>query len=61
MQDFLTNALAERRSLEKALADLRAKYKHRPSPDLAEMIRKLEQEIVYRKSQKAKPKSHAHR
>ena len=48
MDDFLTKALAERRSLEQAVADLRAKYERQPSPDLARMIRELEAEISYR-------------
>ena len=48
MDDFIAKALAERRSLEKALKDLRAKYERRPSPDLAEMIRQLELEISHR-------------
>jgi hypothetical protein len=48
MDDFIAKALAERRSLEKALKDLRAKYERRPSPDLAEMIRQLELEVSHR-------------
>lgn len=48
MDDFLTKALAERRSLEQALADLRSKYERQPNPDLAKMIRELEAEISYR-------------
>jgi hypothetical protein len=53
MDDFLTKALAERRSLEEALTDLRAKYQRQPSPDLARMIRELEAEVSYRRSQGA--------
>jgi hypothetical protein len=49
MDDFITKALAERRSLEEALADLRARYQRRPRPDLAKMIRQFEAEISYRK------------
>jgi phage shock protein A len=48
MDDFIAKALAERRSLEKALKDLRAKYERQPNPDLAEMIRQLEVEISQR-------------
>ena len=37
------------RSMEKALADLVAKYEKQPSPELARMIRQLEIEIAERK------------
>jgi hypothetical protein len=43
MQEFL-----EQRSLEQALADLRASYQRRPGPELAKMIRKVEAEIALR-------------
>ena len=38
-----------RRSIEEALADLRAKYKIHPTAELARMIRQLEAEIADRK------------
>ena len=50
MDDFLTRALAERRSLKQALRDLRAKYQSQPSGDLAKMIERLEAEIEHRAS-----------
>jgi hypothetical protein len=37
------------RSMGEALADLRAKYKWRPSPELARMIKQLQAEIADRK------------
>ena len=37
------------RSPEEALADLRAKYKWRPSAELARMIEQLEAEVTARK------------
>ena len=42
-------ALGQRRSLEQALADLRAKYSTQPNRDLARMIQQLETEITVRK------------
>jgi hypothetical protein len=45
---FIENALAERRTLERALADLAAKYKRDQSRELARMIRQLEAEIEAR-------------
>ena len=51
MPDQIGRALSERRSLEEALADLRAKYNGRPTPDLARMIQQLEAEIAERKRQ----------
>jgi hypothetical protein len=56
MNDFLAKALAERRSLEEALRDLRAKYERQPSPDLAEMTRQLESEISDRKAVRRRKK-----
>jgi hypothetical protein len=41
--------LTEQRSLEAALADLRAQYEKRPSGELARMIEQLEAEIAIRK------------
>lgn len=46
---YLDKALGERRSLERALADLIAKYSARPSPELARMIRRAEAELARRK------------
>jgi hypothetical protein len=44
------NPIAQRmRSLEQALADLVAKHRKNPSPELARMIRQLEIEIAERK------------
>jgi hypothetical protein len=50
MGTFIDRVLAERRSLEQALADLRAKYEHGRDPDLAHMIRHGEAEILDRTS-----------
>ena len=41
--------LRERRTLEKALADLLAKYQHDPSPELARTIELIHAEIELRK------------
>jgi hypothetical protein len=52
---YVTNidhALQSRRSLEQALADLRAKYTREPSPDIERMIKGLESEIDGRQSPK---------
>jgi hypothetical protein len=46
--EFIDVALSERRSLETALADLVAKQKRAPRPELARMIRGIEAEIVQR-------------
>ncbi len=45
MQEFF-----EQRSLEQVLSDLRASYKRRPGPALAELIRKVEAEIASREA-----------
>jgi hypothetical protein len=37
------------RSMDEALADLRARYEWRPSPELARMIEQLQAEIADRK------------
>jgi hypothetical protein len=47
--DGLDEAMRERRSMEEALADLRAKYEKHPSATLARMIQHLEAEIAIRK------------
>ena len=52
MGTFIDRVLAERRSLEQAIADLRAKYERDRDPDLAEMIRHGEAEILDRESRK---------
>jgi hypothetical protein len=49
MTDDLDEAMRERRSIEEALADLRAKYEKNPTPGLAPMIQQLEAEIADRK------------
>jgi hypothetical protein len=46
---YLDEALSERRSLERALADLIAKHSAHPSPELARMIRQAEVELARRK------------
>lgn len=56
MDDFITKALAERRSLKEALTDLRAKYQRRPSRELAEMIRHVEAEISHREMARRREK-----
>jgi hypothetical protein len=41
-------ALEERRSLERALADLTAKYERYKTPELSRMMREIEAEITLR-------------
>ena len=48
--DFIEKALRQRRSLEKALEDVRAKNAREPSPELEKMIRDLEVEIARRRN-----------
>ena len=48
MFDFIDHYLAERRTLDQAVADLRATYAQDPAPDLAYMIRQGEAEILDR-------------
>jgi hypothetical protein len=50
MATFIDRVLAERRTLEEALADVRAKYEQNRDPDLAHMIRHGEAEILDRTS-----------
>lgn len=45
----MSDRLTGRRSLERALADLRAQYEKRPSGELARMIEQLEAEIAIRR------------
>ena len=52
--NFITQVLAERRSLRKALKDLREKYKAAPSAGLADMIHQLEIELSHREGHKNK-------
>jgi hypothetical protein len=42
------STLPDPRSIEQALADLRAKYEKHPDPELARMIRQIEAEIAIR-------------
>ena len=49
MVDQLDRAIKGRRSMEEALADLRAKYEQQPSFELARMIQQLLAEIAIRK------------
>jgi hypothetical protein len=46
---FIETALSERRSIERAFADLIAEHDRSPRPDLARMIRGLRTEIMQRK------------
>ncbi len=62
MDDFFDPFLAELRTLQEAVADLRAKYARTQAPDLANMIRHGEAEIRDRsqptrltRSRKVKP------
>ncbi len=48
MANFIDRVLAERRSLQQALAELHAKYEREHDPDVGEMIRHGEAEILDR-------------
>ena len=48
--DIIGRELRERRSIEQACADLRAKYEKRPTPQLARMIEQLQVEIEIRQA-----------
>jgi hypothetical protein len=48
MATFIDRVLAERRTLQQAVADLRAKYEHDHDPDLGRMVRYGEAEIAER-------------
>ena len=48
MQHFIDHYLAERRTLDQAIADLRATYAQDPTPDLADMVRHGEAEMLHR-------------
>jgi response regulator RpfG family c-di-GMP phosphodiesterase len=47
---YIDRMLAERRTLQQAVAEIRAKYEREHDPDLAEMIRNGEAEILDRTS-----------
>jgi hypothetical protein len=55
MTGFIEKTLNDRRTLEKALADLLAKYQREPSPQLARMIELLRAEIELRKRKVLSP------
>ena len=55
MPGQIDKTLSESRSLEEALADLRAKYDIHPTPELARMIRQLQAEIAERKQLQQEP------
>jgi hypothetical protein len=48
MSEFIASVLRERRSLETVLADLVAKHKRAPRPELARMIQVIEAELIHR-------------
>jgi hypothetical protein len=50
MLEAIDLGMKERRSIEDACADLRAKYERRPNADLARMIEQFEAEIAARNS-----------
>ena len=50
MATFIDEVLAERRTLQQAVADLRAKYECDHDPDLGRMVRYGEAEIAERTS-----------
>ena len=52
MLETIDRGIRERRSIEDACADLRAKYERRPNADLARMIEQLEAEIAERRASK---------
>jgi hypothetical protein len=52
MADFIERVLRERRSLEKAFADMLAEYERKPTPELAERIKIIDAEIARRRGQK---------
>jgi hypothetical protein len=54
MRETLDRGIAERRTIEQALADLLAAYEKRPHAALARMIEHLEAELAARKSSAAK-------
>ena len=49
MKGFIEKTLAQRRSMETALADLLAEYQRKPRPELARTIELLRTEIEFRK------------
>jgi hypothetical protein len=48
MATFIDRVIADRRTLRQALVDIRVKYERTGDPDLAEMIRHAEAEIIER-------------
>jgi response regulator RpfG family c-di-GMP phosphodiesterase len=50
MATYIDQMLAERLTLQQAVADIRAKYRREPDPDLAEIILHGEAEIIDRTS-----------
>jgi hypothetical protein len=50
MPTFIDRVIADRRTLRQALADIRAKYEQTGDPDLVEMIRHAEAEIIEREN-----------
>ena len=54
--DLIDKGMERRRSLEAALAHLRTKYERRPDPELARMIKQLEDEISARERNRSKAK-----
>ena len=48
MVDDLEQVMKQRRSLQKALAELEARYETRPSEGLARMIEQLKAELAHR-------------
>ena len=52
MLETIDRGIRERRSIEDACADLRAKYERRPNADLARMIEQLEAEFAERRAGK---------
>ena len=55
--DIIGREMRERRSIEQACADLRAKLQRQPTPVLARMIEQLEAEMVDRKIERAPGKT----
>jgi hypothetical protein len=53
MKGFVEKTLSQRRSLEKALADLVAKHQREPTPELARTIELLRAEIELRKQKRS--------
>ena len=52
MATFIDRVLTERRTLQQALADIRARYEKSHDPDLAKMLQHGEAEIIHRPGNK---------